>query len=428
MANITKRGNSYRIQVYTGRDKDGNVLKEYATFRPDPDKTEKQNQKALQAFAVEFEKKVQNGLYLDGEKLTFREFTEIWIREYAKVRLAVTTLYRYQDNLDRYILPEIGSIKMAKIQPRVLNRLFNKLSERGIAPSSIRHVRSVISSIFSTAVKWNVCTDNPCRRTDPPRKEYAEDVKHYTLEQAATLLAVLDKPMQCPRKAHNRIDDTGKPYHVDSYIELQPIALKYKVFIYMALFIGARRGELVPLRWDDIDFEGRTLTIARSCTFAGSEIVIKEPKNKSSCRRISVQPVILSMLKDLLVEQKEQSLKMGTAWKGKRGKEFLQNYIFTRDDGTMIYPSSPYNVFKKIVRRYNASLPEGAEPLPEIPLHGLRHTSATLLIAENIDIKTVSERLGHSQTSTTIDTYSHSLRKKDEAAAETLEDILLHKA
>lgn len=428
MANITKRGDAYRIQVYAGRDKDGNIRRESTTFHPDPKKTDKQNQKALQQAALEFEQKVQNGQYLDGEKITFKEFCEIWQEEYAAKRLSVTTAARYKDNLDRYILPEIGSIKMAKIQPRILNRLFNSLSDQGLAPSSVKHVRSVISSIFSTAVKWDVCLNNPCSRTEPPRAEYREDVKHYTLEQTATLLKVLDSPMKCPRKAHDRVDDTGKVYHVDAYVELQPIPLKYKVFIYLALFLGARRGELVPLKWTDIDFEARTVTIARSCTFAGKDIVIKEPKNKSSFRVISVQPVIIELLKSLQAEQKEWSLKMGTAWKGYRGKAFDQNYVFTRDEGTMIYPSSPYLAFKKIVRRYNASLPEGAEPLPEIPLHGLRHTSATLLISENVDIKTVSGRLGHAQTSTTINIYSHSLRKKDEAAADILEDLLVHKA
>lgn len=428
MATITQRGNAFRIMVYAGRDKDGNIRRESTTFHPDPGKTDRQNQKALQAFALEFEQKVQNGLYLDGEKLTFREFCEVWLEEYAGKRLSVTTTARYRDNLNRYILPEIGGIKLAKMQPRILNRLFNDLADQGLAPSSVKHVRSVISSIFSTAVKWDICLSNPCSRTEAPRAEYREDVKHFTLEQTETLLRILDSPMKCPRKAHDRIDDTGKAYHVDAYVELQPIPLKHKVFIYMALFLGARRGELVPLKWSDIDFDARTVTIARSCTFAGKNIVIKEPKNRSSFRTISVQPVIIELLKSLQAEQKEWSMKMGTAWKGFRGKSFSQNYVFTQDDGTMVYPSSPYLAFKKIIRRYNASLPEGAEPLPEIPLHGLRHTSATLLISQNTDIRTVSGRLGHSQTSTTINIYSHSLKKKDEEAADVLESLLVHKA
>ena len=93
-----------------------------------------------------------------------------------------------------------------------------------------------------------------------------------------------------------------------------------------------------------------------------------------------------------------------------------------------MHPDTPYKTFKKIIRRYNESVTEEADKLPDIPLHGLRHTSATLLISQNVDVKTVSNRLGHAQTSTTIDIYSHALKKKDEQAADVLDDLLVKKA
>ncbi|WP_440322675.1 tyrosine-type recombinase/integrase, partial [Laedolimicola sp.] len=107
----------------------------------------------------------------------------------------------------------------------------------------------------------------------------------------------------------------------------------------------------------------------------------------------------------------------GTYWKG-------DNYIFTQSDGSQMYPSTPYATFQKIIKRYNDSLPPDAPPLPRIPLHGLRHTSATLLISQNVDVRTVSGRLGHAQTSTTMNIYSHQLQSVDRKAASVLDDLL----
>lgn len=103
----------------------------------------------------------------------------------------------------------------------------------------------------------------------------------------------------------------------------------------------------------------------------------------------------------------------------------VKNQLFIQWNGTQMHPSTPYHVFRKIISRYNAALPEGEEPLPPIPLHGLRHTSATLLISQNVDVRTVSSRLGHAQTSITMNIYAHSLKKTDEKSADTLESLLI---
>lgn len=115
-------------------------------------------------------------------------------------------------------------------------------------------------------------------------------------------------------------------------------------------------------------------------------------------------------------EQYKLRLLLGTCWNG-------DNYVFIQTDGKQMYPSTPYGVFKDVIHRYNSNCPQNADLLPDIPLHGLRHTSATLLISQNIDVSTVSGRLGHAQTSTTMNIYSHQLKKMDEKAADTLESL-----
>lgn len=261
MASIRKRGNTYQITVSNGRDSSGRQLVETATFRPDPNRTDKQNQKALEKFVFEFEEKVKSGKYLDGEKITFQEFSDRWMEEYAIHHLEAATIQLYRQMLTIHILPAIGHLKLAKIQPSHLNKLYNTLaSERkdgkpgGYAPKTIKHIHTIISTIYTTAVKWNVCIDNPCNRVEPPKITPERDkIKYFTLEQTQIFLQLLDQDYTTTYKAHDRIDDTGKSYHVADYCETRKIPTQFKLFFLMALFCGCRRGELIALTRYDIN-------------------------------------------------------------------------------------------------------------------------------------------------------------------------------
>ena len=159
MASIRKRGNTYQITVSNGRDPLGRKLVETATFVPDQNRTEKQNQKALEKFIFEFEEKVRSGKYLDGEKVSFQQFADTWIADYAMQQLELTTVDIYKLLLKVHILPEIGNIKLARIQPVHLNKLYNAMLQSrkdgkpgGYSPTTIKRVHALISSILSTAV------------------------------------------------------------------------------------------------------------------------------------------------------------------------------------------------------------------------------------------------------------------------------------
>lgn len=429
MASITKRNNSYRITVSNGRDSSGKQIVETTTFVPDPQKTDKQNQKALTKFAIEFEEKVKSGKYLDGEKLTFKEFVDIWFNDYGNSHLEQSTIQLYKHLLDKHILPEIGHLKLSKILPAHLNKLYNILNtERkdgkpgGYAPKTIKHVHNTISGIYATAAKWNIVTDNPCDRVEPPKTVPTRDkLKYFTLEQTNIFLSLLDKEYTTTYKAHDRIDDTGKTYHVSDYSETRSVPLQFRLFYQMALFCGLRRGELVALEWSDIDFSDNSVSITKSTSCVNGKPITKSTKTNSSVRKISVPASVMALAKRYKREQMEYKLSLGSQWKG-------NNYIFIQWNGCQMHPDTPYKTFKKIIKRYNESLVDESKKLPDIPLHGLRHTSATLLISQNVDVKTVSNRLGHAQTSTTMDIYSHALQKMDEQAAVVLDDLLAKKA
>lgn len=405
MASIRKRGNSYRITVSNGRDVTGKQILETATFTPDPNRTEKQNQKALEIFALEFEQKVKSGKYLDGEKITFQAFTETWLSDYAEQHLEATTIDVYKILLDQHITPSIGHLKLSRIQPTHLNKLYNTmLKERkdgksgGYSPTTIKRVHALISSIMNTAVKWNIVLENPCERVSPPKQtRNIDDIKFFTLEECSAFLEAIDTDLAAGN-----------------------IKLQHKVFFHLALFCGLRRGELIALEWSDLDFNQNTVSITKSTGLVGGKPITKPPKNKTSIRTVSVPESVMQLTRYYKKEQLKRRLTLGSYWQG-------DNYLFIQEDGKQMYPSTPYSVFKDIIHRYNQAVEDNGLLLPDIPLHGLRHTSATLLISQNIDVRTVSGRLGHAQTSTTMNIYSHQLKKMDEKAADTL-DELFHQA
>ena len=407
MASIRKRGSSYQITVSNGRDIYGNQIFERVTWKPDPNRTEKQNERELARFTLEFEEKVRNGKYLDGEKVTFQDFAEKWLEEYAKIQLEPTTVDLYTNFLYTHIMPAIGHLKLARVQPAHLNKLYTDMlqsrkdnREGGYSPTSIRRCHAVISSIFSTAAHWNIVSDNPCERVKPPKQtNTTADIKHFTVEETGAFLTELD-------------DETAGGL----------LKLQHNIFFQFCIFCGLRRGEAVALLWSDVDLHDKTVSITKSTTIVNGKPYTKAPKNHSSARVLSVPEHIIKQLKRYRLEYNTYRLSIGCQWVERADK---QEYLFIQWNGAQMYPSTPYSVFKSVIAHYNDT---HTEQLPDIPLHGLRHTSATLLISQNVDVRTVSNRLGHAQTSTTMNIYSHSLQKKDVAASNALEELLIKKS
>lgn len=408
MASIQKRGNSYFISVFNGRDCNGKKIRESITFNPDPFKTEKQNLKELEKFVYEFEQKVKSGKYLDGEKLTFQQFTEIWFRDYANVHLEKATLQLYEGLLEKHIIPVIGHLKLSKILPTHLNKLYLTLNqerkdgkEGGYSAKTIKHIHNTINGIFSAAIKWNIVTDNPCERVETPKLTPNRDkLKFFTLEETERFLQAIENE----ESNETRFTNT-----------------QFQLFFQMALFCGLRRGELIALEWNDLNFAENSVNICKSTSMIKGEMITKKPKTNSSIRKISVPDSVMNLARQYRKEQLQHRMNIGSAWEG-------DSYVFIQWNGKQMHPDTPYKTFKKIIKRYNESVTDEKDKLPEIPLHGLRHTSATLLISQNVDVKTVSSRLGHAQTSTTMDIYTHALKKLDENASKTLDNLLLKKA
>lgn len=440
MASIKKiegqRGTSYKITVSAGYDFKGKKIRKTATFTPDPQKTYLQNQAALKDFAYEFEKAVKTGQYYDGESITLAQFGKKWFKDYAEQQLEPKTVTSYRHCYESYILPYLGHLKIAQIRPMQIIELWIKLQTEnvrkdgkpgGLGAATIHRCHAVLSKIFTCAQQWQVVPENPCRNVSTPPNSKSERDNYFTPEQAIIFLEMLDRGYNVTYSPRTRKDSNGNEYTVSGYQERKHVPLQYKVFYNIALFGGLRCGELLGLTWDCINFDQNTISVTRSISYTNHVTYVKTTKTKASQRIITLPDSVMALISQLWEEQKNTAKNLGTYWNNPDGN------LFTQDNGARMFYSTPYSKFKALLKHHNEfvknsnDLTEDEKEsllLPDITLHGLRHTSATLLIAQNLDVRTVSARLGHAQTSTTMNIYAHALKAQDEKASTALENIL----
>lgn len=457
MATIRKRGNSYQIRVSCGYALDGQQIVRTKTWTPDENLTQRQTEKELKRISVLFEQQCAQGLYIEATT-KFAEFAELWIKDYAEKQLKAKTVFTYR-NMLATINEHIGHIRLDKIQPHHLLKLYSDLSENGrkqelskspspelfaiieglgiskaelsrrsgvcrsvidtifnaepishasaqkiaaaiekpletvfkphgegnktLSNKTVQNFHRLVSSILETAVNWQIIVANPCRRVQPPKVE-APEPRYLNEEEAAKLLEAL----------------SGQP-------------LRFRAMITTLLYSGMRRAEILGLTWADVDFVSGVIDINKSSLYLPDKGIFDDStKSTRSQRVIKLPEVALAVLREWKAEQNIMRMHSGTAWRGKAGNA---SKVFTRDDGQPLHPDTLTAQFSKFIKENN---------LPSVCVHSLRHTNATLLIASGVNVRTISNRLGHAQTSTTMNIYAHAIRTADEAAADSLADIL----
>ncbi|MBQ7542575.1 MAG: tyrosine-type recombinase/integrase [Clostridia bacterium] len=454
MATIEKRGDGYRITVSCGYNIEGKQIRHSMTWKPAPEMTKRQTEKELQRQATLFEEKVKNGLYI-GSDVRFADFADQWMDRYAKVQLRPNTIAQYTALLPR-IKQAIGHIRLDRIQPQHLLSFYENLSEIGIRNDSryrcrqdfkallkarsftqkgfaeaagvsiatvealcygrnvttqsaekisaalqmtaselfekqahngdtlsgttILRCHALISSILSTAVHWQIIPSNPCERIKRPKAD--KKPPRYLDEAEARKL------LEC--------------------LEAEPNP-QYRIAVQVLLFTGLRRGELLGLEWKDVDFSNKVLLVRRTSQYLpGKGIFEDETKNGTSERAIKCSDDVMTALRALRAYRTEQQLKAGDQW-------HRSDRLFTSWDGKPMVPKTLSKWFATFIQKNN---------LPDITLHSLRHTNATLQIAGGVPVTTVSHRLGHATPATTTRIYAHAIKSADEAAAETLQALL----
>ncbi len=387
MATIQERNGAYRIRVSCGYDASGKQIVKSMTWRPETGMTKKQIQKELNRVAVEFENRVTGGEYT-ASKIKLADFCDRYI-EMADQTLAPTTKAFYVNVIEKIIKPALGHLMLDAIKPIHVQQFVGilmgddiRVDGRGdrLKPATVKRYLTVLKSIMTKAYKLELIDKNPTdsAKLDLPTVEDPE-VEIFSKEEAAHMLSCLE----------------GEP-------------MMFQVLIHLAIVTGCRRGELVALKWDCIDFETETLTVKQSnYKLKGEEIKTKGTKTAKSKREISLPPYLIDMLKTYRREQTIERFRLGDQWHD-------GGWIFTQYNGEPMHPQTPTRQFDKFLKRHN---------IPHRKFHALRHTSATLLLLAGTNIKSVSGRLGHTQLSTT-NRYVHALREADEAAAMVFEDIV----
>lgn len=437
MASIQKRGNAYLITISQEIDHEGKRKRITKTYHPDLELTPAKQRKAAEAFAVLLEKKIEAGETLEGEKVTFKAFSEEWLEQVGKPSLEPSTYTKSKKVLERQIFPHIGHKKIGKVSKRDIVAMFNAIIEEGYQSKgekhqyqykTLRRILNIVNIVFKTAVEWGVIEKNPCEHYKIPNTvPRPEKIKAFTPEQAKAFLAALDTEFISHCNERTRVDGNGDAYTVQAYDTKYKLPFQFAVFFAVCLYGGLRRGETISLTWEDIDFERNIIHVTKATGKAPGQPrgqYLKAPKTENSIRDVTVPQTVITMLKKLKQQQNAYRLSLGDQWQishDENGKPL--HFIFTQANGLQMYLDTPSQRFTKFIEDYNRTVPED-EQLPKITLHGLRHTMATLLIAEKIEISTVSGRLGHADISTTLDVYTHFLKERDTAAAATLEKAL----
>ena len=439
MASIEPRKNkdgkitSYRIRVSLGYDEAGNNIRKTTSYKPKAT-TPAKARKEVEQFAVEFEKAVKDGsAYTDGDRITFAEFVKFWDENSLSQKVLSDTMTKhtredYNRTMNHHVIPKIGHMKLNQIKATHIDRIVVDLLDAGKKPKTIRNIFNVIRSCFDYAFRKNIIKENPCLRCEPlPVVRRDGDLHTFNEEQVRRFLdEALTMDYEVRIKGHVRkysvYNGSGQEFEVRDYTEHRSVPLQFRVYFTLAVYGGFRRGEMIGLNWEDVDPENRTITIRKAVSLSDDGQYIKAPKTEAGKRTIKLPEVCFDLLDLLYKAEKSLCLKLGTAWEGYRGRDFVRNPVFITATGARMNVQTPTAKFRKILIAYNETVDE-ADRLPLIRLHDLRHTSASHLVASGVDIETVAKRLGHSKPSFTLDVYGHALEENDEKASDKLEEI-----
>ena len=451
MAHIEQMSDyTYRIVVDIGTDSKGKRLRKRKTIKFSDELTPKQIEKELETSKVMFERQVKYGEYLDGENITFEEFTERWLKNYAEIKLAPATLISYKIKLKERILPAIGHICIGKLQPIHLLQFYQNLQEPdvrldckytpkqklvsilqqysnpelekliGITYKTIKRLKTGMDTDYRTAER--VCQFLNSNTTKMFNCSESKKLSEKTIRSHMGIIGVIlatavkwnvikDNPIK-------RIDmkkgiKTKAKYYDDMQVmkmlqELSVEPLMYVAMIYLSVDIGLRKSELTGLTWEDIDFTTSQININKQRHYVQKYGTMNDKtKTEAGTRIVTASQTVMNLLKQYRNQQIEQRLKLGTAWHN-------EPYVFLHDDGKAISPNLPYKWFVKFLERHN---------LPKITFHQLRHTNASILISSGEDVVTVSGRLGHADKNITLNTYSHIIKSKEEQVANRMDEF-----
>ncbi|HEU5139104.1 MAG TPA: site-specific integrase [Bacillales bacterium] len=374
--NVHQRGkDSWRLQYSMGFDQNGKRIWKRKTVKA-------KNKTEARRLLAEFQTEIEAGEYIDPSKMKFADFVDEWREKYAKKHLSNKTIQDNNTHLKNNILPVFGHMRLDEFNPIHIINFLDSLEQDGarkdgkpggLASSTIHRHYAILRDIFKCAEQWRLIQHNPVNGVQRPKVKYKKfDV--YDEDEARFL-----------------------------FEKLQNEPLHWRIFLTLALTCGLRRGELLALEKEHIDFEQSTIDIKQQLRYTkekGHEFV---PPKASSARTVAVPPDVMEELQAYIRTKGKERLQAAELWKG--GEHF---FIFSTWNGKPYYPDVPNRWWRRFTKRTG---------LKHIRIHDFRHTSASLLINQGAHAKVIAERLGHADITTTMNTYGHVYDKADKSAA-----------
>ena len=464
MANIQPRRDksgkliSYSIRVHRGRGADGRQLKPWtATFDVAPTWSEKTARKKAEAFAATFEKECREGVTSDSRQ-KFAAYCDYVIQLKENRGAKHSTIVRYKELTTR-IYPAIGFIKLKDLRAEHLNSFYTALSKPGASKRSAKAEAKIdlAALLKSKALTRSELAEKNCVplravyaavKGERVSKSVAEAISStlgiklenaFTVEEnsralsAKTILehhrlisTVLEQAVKeslvpfnvAARATLPKADRKEINYFQPEQVELIRAALetepiKWRTLVHLLLISGARRGEVLGLKWNKVDFDGNRIYICNNILYS-SDIGIYEdtPKTERSKRYISLPSETMQLLRKYKIWQSSERLRLGEYYQN-------QDFVFAQDNGKPMHPDSVTDWLDKFSKRHG---------LPHINPHAFRHTMASILYFNGADSVSIAKRLGHAQVSTTANIYAHVIEDADKKSADILADVFLKKA
>jgi len=367
---------SWEITIDIGRDPaTGKRLRHFETIKG----TKKDAQRRL----AELQVSVEQGSYAKPRRLTLGEWLEDWLNNYVIANCSPRTADSYRSEIRNHISPSLGAIPLTQLRPEHIQSYYAKaLSEGridgkgGLSARTVLYQHRILSEALSHAVRIGLLVRNVAKVVDPPRLK----------RRSMATLATEDVPkfLEASRES---------PYHA---------------LYCTALFTGMRLGELLGLRWCDVNLDMATLSVAQALFKRCGVCKMIEPKSAHSRRSIALSPVLAILLRRHRTRQEAERILLGDPLRE-------TDLVFARPDGSPLDPGTVTKTFSRVLARAG---------LPHIRFHDLRHTHATLMLKAGIHPKIVQERLGHGSIAVTLDTYSHVVSGLQEVAAQRFEGML----
>jgi len=317
----------------------------------------------------------RRGKLVTGPRQTVEQYLEYWL-EIHRAALKISTYAVYRRHLTNHLLPGLGHYQLQSLTIDQVQAFYAKKQQEGLSPGTLRLLHAILLTAFKDAMKWRKLSFNVCENVTLPRMS-KRDVNPLDQEEAKRLLTVAKGgSLEC--------------------------------LLTLALVTGMRLGELLALRWSDINFDGELLQVCHTVDFIqGYGFVETEPKTESSKRILALPQVALNALKQQRATQLEARLKVGSAWQD-------QGLVFTNEHGSYLGRSWVHLTFKKLLKQAN---------LPTMRFHDLRHSAATILLSKGVNAKVVQEILGHANISMTLGIYAHVLPAMQRDAMGGMDDV-----